>query len=439
MILLAALLPYCKRETQEPEPSQDTTDTLSQPSLEGHELPFTLNLPAEFTLTEVDVYHIYSRDGTTSGSLEYLIAPPFGGRVNLTLLWWHGSGISVATRQMVLNRGMGFPIDLDYLYIYGCARMVAVESLWVEQEPLLIRKLALFNTATDSQVGGRPAIKALMAYKGIGYKFTLVPDNDSFLASPDTQLYWKGMDWSMHRIAEGLCDFVQIPDTFTVMVDYYYEAIHILLHSRPFWIADADTLGPIDRSSIEYLPSRPLFVPRIISGFPEEGFVKYWADYPEVKTPISCGYRPVTMVTIFWRPALPGMGEDDSLTPGYKERIRRQVYESFEIEWNSPFNSRFKECPVQGFNLEYYDPNNTSMIYRTDLFFERTGFEFQIVAVSDDSLGPRFLSPRDKLWRWLEHHWYWADEPHPDFSRYPIPESATAFPWHEEGWQEGTD
>ena len=314
--------------------------------------------------------------------------------------------------------------------------MIAQETLWIYAEPLFVYKKKLYRNAEDSIYGGRPAIEAVMAHRGYGYWFSMdiYPYPSGFL--PDTQACWKSLDWTLRMLAQGLENLPEKPDTFLYMEKEYYDGIKELLHSRPFWIEDADTLGPIDRSSIEYLTSRPLFVPRMISGFPEEGLVEYWADYPEVEEPTGCDNRTVTMVTIFWRPAFGNKGEDDSLILTNQERIRRHILRDLychdpdpydrpcEIKWDSSFSATFKGFSVQGFSLRYPGDPPYEWSYRTDLFFQRTEFEFQIVALSDERLGPRFLSPNDKLWRWLERHWYWLDEPHPDFSRYPIHEDS---------------
>ncbi len=424
VLILELLLTVCKDSNQKPS-TQDNTPEESQSgsSYKAHpKLPFALNLPYGFELI----------GGYEHGSVYYKVHPPAGKPVSLDINWRCSDDFYHYTRESIQKKDLKIITEKETIWLRGLENVIAQETLWVYAEPLFVYKKKLYRNAEDSIYGGRPAIKAVMAHRGYGYWFSMdiYPYPSGFL--PDTQACWESLDWTIRMLAQGLENLPEKPDTFLYMEDEYYEAIKELFHSRPFWIAGADTLGPIDRSSIEYLTSRPLFVPRMISGFPEEGLVEYWADYPEVEKPTGCDNRPVTMVTIFWRPAFGNKKADDSLTLTNQKRIRRHILRELyyhdpapydrpcEIKWDSSFSATFKGFSVQGFSLRYPGDPPYEWSYRTDLFFEREGFEFQIVAISDERLGPRFLSPKDKLWRWLESHWYWMDEPHPDWSRYPI-------------------
>lgn len=188
------------------------------------------------------------------------------------------------------------------------------------------------------------------------------------------------------------------------------------MHARPFWIKDTDTLGithPVDMDIHAYFEVAPFLVPEAIAGTPQRGAVEYIVDWP---VPGEGHWMPDGSIIILW----------DSLpadTGGLKAGSMRG--EGFKIakdaQWDTTFTSVFKARPARVFSqyvqFEWGGVKHW-WEYRTDIFFERKGVLFRIHVICKAK--PQFLGPESEWWRWLERHWYWLDEPHPDWSRYPI-------------------
>ena len=207
-------------------------------------------------------------------------------------------------------------------------------------------------------------------------------------------------------------------DTFEWLLDENYEKVRKLLHSRPFWIKDADTVGlehPCDGDSPAYFKVTPFLVLSWMAVSPNagRGWVAYEVDWIP---PGRDYYMPDGEVKITWSP-LPtdSQGVTAAYTPGEGFKISK------EAQWDTSFAATFKERSARVFSQRVpyvYGGVKWHMQYETNVFFERKGVVFRIEAICEAK--PQFLGPKSEWWRWVARHWYWLDEPHPDWSRYPI-------------------
>jgi len=199
-------------------------------------------------------------------------------------------------------------------------------------------------------------------------------------------------------------------------LDPEHEEFYEFMHARPFWIKDTDTLGimhPVDMEIHNYFEVAPFLVPEAIAGTPERGAVEYIVDW---MAPGEGQCMPDGSIIILWD-SLPtdSQGLKAAYTPDEGFKIAK------DARWDTTFTATFKARPARVFSqYVQYEWGGVKhwWEYHTDVFFERKGVVFRIQAICKAK--PQFLGPESDWWRWLESHWYWMDEPHPDWSRYPI-------------------
>lgn len=194
------------------------------------------------------------------------------------------------------------------------------------------------------------------------------------------------------------------------------------MHSRPFWIRDSDTLGilhPVDMEIHDYFKATTFIVPSDIAGDSTRGEITYEVNYVP-----SGEFMPDGSISIFWyHLPLDTLGKPVQHTAGEWFRFSR------EAQWDTSFDATFRELPAKVFcqyAMLVYQETNQWMEYATEVFFERKGIIYRIKAKCRTS--PQVLGPSSDWWRWLEAHWVWMDEPHPDWSRYPINPDSIRYP-----------
>ena len=198
--------------------------------------------------------------------------------------------------------------------------------------------------------------------------------------------------------------------------DPEHEEFYKFMHARPFWIKDTDTLGvihPVDMEIHAYFEVAPFLVPFAIAGTPERGAVEYIVDW---MAPGEGQCMPDGSIIILWD-SLPtdSQGLKAAYTPGEGFKISK------EAQWDTNFAATFKGRSARVFSQRVpyiYGGVKWHMQYETNVFFERKGVVFCIHAICKAK--PQFLGPESEWWHWVERHWYWLDEPHPNWSRYPI-------------------
>lgn len=195
-----------------------------------------------------------------------------------------------------------------------------------------------------------------------------------------------------------------------------HEEFYSFMHARPFWITDADTLGvthPVDMEIHAYFDVAPFIVPSSIAGTSERGAIGYVVDWmPEGED--HC--MPDGSISVMWQ-LLPLDSADKSRNyiPGQGFRFDPTA------EWDTSFNTKFKGQKARVFcqhKHNIYKGVDWGLSYVTDVFFARKGYVYCIAAGCEAQA--QFLGPESEWWRWVESHWRWMDEPHPDWSRYPI-------------------
>ncbi len=193
-----------------------------------------------------------------------------------------------------------------------------------------------------------------------------------------------------------------------------YEKLREFMHSRSFWIKDSDTLPlvhPIDMDINNYFDVAPFIVPSDIAGDSMRGQISYRVDYVP-----SGEFMPDGYIEILWY----RLTSDTSGKP-VKQPLEYWFQPCRNPHWDTSFDATFRGRRAKVF-CEYkhmiYAQNEFWLQYYTYVFFERKKVLYRITAVCETKL--QFLGPSSDWWRWLEAHWVWMDEPHPDWSRYPI-------------------
>ncbi len=218
------------------------------------------------------------------------------------------------------------------------------------------------------------------------------------------------------------CRFYPVFASEELEPDPGYQKLYDFMHSRPFWIRDSDTLGifhPEDMEIHDYFKVSSFIVPGAIVGNCDTGGIGYLVDYVPPDE-----FMPDGGIGVSWF-LLPLDADSSPVkhTPGEWFRF------SQDAKWDTAFAASFKDCFARVYSQNipfYYTENSFYMLYQTCVFFERKGVLFRIEARCKTK--PQFLGPSSEWWRWLEAHWVWMDEPHPDWSRYPIHPSKIWYP-----------
>jgi hypothetical protein len=220
-----------------------------------------------------------------------------------------------------------------------------------------------------------------------------------------------------------------------------------LMHNRPFWIHPSDSISAspfvdyhADMTNLAKLTRLfkslpfPYFVLTTcvcdVSG--QEGQVSYRYNhvrYPEVNN----GDTLTGEVTVFWWP------EPSDTTSPAAERAPWEIpvqerprfvsmvdAERYEATSQLPTTDTFKSQHAMVrvskiINIYSHERGHTNRDYfLTDVFFALDGIMYQICSQSYGV--PRFTDSHDPWWKWFEDHWYNMNQPHPDWSRYPVSE-----------------
>ena len=196
--------------------------------------------------------------------------------------------------------------------------------------------------------------------------------------------------------------------------EYFHDEICELMHSRPFWIDEADTCGPFGVWYVRYVNPkyRPFFSLQTVSGWSEHGVAVY---SPEMEDTFGTG---AGYLAIAWE-----MIDKESIEKSLEEQFL-ESYESLKVD--TSYTSTFKGNPAQVYAWE----DTSRVLHYSNVFFEAGGFDFEIS--TSCNTGPKFAHPGSLWWSWLEEHWYWAEEKNTAWDRYPVVTPDSLWGWSDE-------